>query len=117
MEYFRIRFYFFHYLIKTHACFHHFLKAGYDLRYTLESAFKGLRDGVEAQKTAQLYVDASTLRAEIARTKYLNGLVSYDEWDRIENDYINYQKSLLARKKAALYAEAAWHNAYGGYLK
>ena len=94
-----------------------FLKARYDLRYTLESAFKELKDGVEAQKTAQLYVDASTLRAEIARTKYLNGLVSYDEWDRIENDYINYQKSLLARKKAALYAEAAWHNAYGGYLK
>lgn len=88
-----------------------------ELRYSLESAYGGLLDAADAQKIAQLSLAAAALRAEIARTKYMNGLIAYDEWDRIESDYISAQNSLLSRKKTALYAEAAWHNAYGGYVK
>ncbi len=94
-----------------------FQQSRYDLRYALESAYQGLMDAVDAQKSAELSASAAAVRAEIARTKYLNGLIGYDEWDRIENDYINAQKTLLSRKKAALYAEAAWHNSYGGFVK
>ncbi len=94
-----------------------FQKSKDDLRYALESAYQGMMDATEAQKIAELSLNAAAIRAEISRTKYLNGLIAYDEWDRIENDYINAQKNLLSRKKAALYAEAAWHNSYGGYVK
>ncbi|MFH1386241.1 MAG: TolC family protein [bacterium] len=88
-----------------------------DLRYGLESAYNSYQDAVEAVKIAKLSLKAAAVRAEISRTKYLNGLLNYDNWDIIENDYITAQRNLLARKKAALYAEAAWHNAYGGYVK
>jgi len=88
-----------------------------DLRYAIELAYESFKDALDAQRIAQLSVNAAALRAEISRTKYMNGMVSYDEWDRIENDYINAQKNLLSRKKVALYAEAAWYNSYGGYVK
>jgi outer membrane protein TolC len=88
-----------------------------DLRYAIELAYESFRDAIDAQRIAQLSVDAASLRAEITRTKYMNGMVYYDEWDRIENDYINAQKNLLSRKKSTLYAEAAWYNSYGGYVK
>ncbi len=88
-----------------------------DLRYAIEAAYQAFKDAIENQRIAQLSVNAAALRAEIARTKYMNGMVTYDEWDRIENDYINAQKTLLSRKKSTLYTEAAWYNSYGGYVK
>jgi len=94
-----------------------FQKSKDDLRYSLESAYQALEDAVEAEKISRLLLNAAALRAEIARTKYLNGLINYDAWDIIETDYINAQKNLLSKKKTALYAEAAWHNSYGGYIK
>jgi outer membrane protein TolC len=94
-----------------------FIKSRNELRYLLESAYEELKNAVETQSIAYLSLDAAGVRAEIARAKYLNGLISYDEWDRIENDYINAQKNLVSRKKAALSAEAAWYNAFGGYVK
>ncbi|MFA4905278.1 MAG: TolC family protein [Candidatus Margulisiibacteriota bacterium] len=94
-----------------------FITARNNLRYAIESAYEQLIDALEAEKVAQLSEAAAKLRAEIARTKYLNGLVGYDEWVIIENDYINSQKASLSRKRAALLAEAAWVNSYGGIIK
>jgi len=88
-----------------------------DLRYAIEAAYQAFKDAIESQRIAQLSVNAAALRSEIAHTKYMNGMVSYDEWDRIENDYISAQKNFLSRKKSTLYAEAAWYNSYGGYVK
>ena len=93
------------------------IKTKNDLRYNLESAYAQLQDTLLAQKVALLSEDAAKLRAEIAGTKYLNGLIGYDEWVIIENDYINSQKSFLSRKRAVLLAEAAWVNSYGGIIK
>lgn len=93
------------------------IKAKNDLRYDLESAYEQFKDALEAQKVARLSEEAAKLRAEIARTKYLNGLIGYDEWVIIENDYINSQKSSLARRRTALLAEAGWINSYGGIIK
>jgi outer membrane protein len=93
------------------------IKTRNDLRYELESAYAQFKDTLEAQKVAQLSEAAAKLRAEIAGTKYLNGLIGYDEWVIIENDYINSQKSSLSRKRAELLAEAAWVNSYGGIVK
>ena len=94
-----------------------FRKTSLDQRYELESAYEKLADALESFRSAAVYLSALVERAEIGRTKYLNGLIGYDDWDRIENDYISAQKNYLARKKSAWLAEAAWHKAYGGYVK
>jgi outer membrane protein TolC len=52
-------------------------------------------------------------RADIARTKYNNGLMTFENWDIIENDLIQRQKSFLQGQRDRVVAEAAWEQAQG----
>jgi len=88
-----------------------------DLRYSLEEAYENYKDTLEALEVAKLSLAAAKERAMISRAKYLNGLTNYDDWDRIENTYIQSQKSLLTYEKSAFLAEALWHKTYGGYVE
>jgi outer membrane protein TolC len=54
-----------------------------------------------------------TLRAEIARSKYNNGLTTFDDWDLIESDLINRQRAVLSSQGNRVVAEAAWEQAQG----
>jgi len=88
-----------------------------DLLYTLKQNYLQLQDAVENQKIQQEYLAASTERSRIAQVKYLNGLISYTEWDQIQNEYISAQGSLLNANKSALLAEANWFKSFGGWIK
>lgn len=88
-----------------------------DLRYNIEDSYRAFKDSLEALKVRKIYLDASSTRATIARAKYMNGLMSYYEWNRIENEYISSQKSLLNSQKSLLSAEAVWYNSHGGWVK
>ncbi len=88
-----------------------------DLRYSLEQEHEDYVDALEALELAKVSLAASKERAKITTAKYLNGLAIYDEWYRIENNYIRAKTSLLTAKKSALLAEANWHKTYGGYVK
>ena len=71
---------------------------------------------VEAR--AKLGVDesfqaAALKRAEIARSKYNNGLMTFEDWDLIESDLINRQKSVLQSQQNLTQAEAGWQQALG----
>jgi outer membrane protein len=88
-----------------------------DLRYSLEEAFQNYEDAIEALGVVEVSLAASQERAKITEVKYLNGLTGYDEWYRIENTYIQAQKSMLTSRKSALLAEALWHKTYGGYVQ
>jgi len=90
------------------------------------------RDSTEAQVLVQLrqmhaaYVesvqklqvdreslDAAAVRAEITRARYDNGLVSFEEWDRVENDLIQRQRSYVLSQRQRIVAEANWELAQG----
>ena len=94
-----------------------FIKSEKDLRYNIEESYIKFKDAVEAMKIAIVSLAAAEERVKIAMAKYLNGLTTYDEWNRIETDYISSQKSALSSRKSALDAEAAWQNSYGGWVK
>ena len=85
--------------------------------YTLQESYLNLEDALEGLRVAKTYATATEERAKIAQAKYLNGLISYDEWYRIENDYISSQGNYLLAKSKALDAEALWYRSYGGILK
>lgn len=71
---------------------------------------------IEAASHARLsssFVAAENVRVEIMRSKYNNGLTSFEEWDRIENELITYQKDELSRHKDRLVAAAAWEKIQG----
>jgi outer membrane protein len=68
---------------------------------------------VEKLKVDQAFLDAAKTRADIARTKYNNGLMTFENWDIIENDLIQRQKSFLQSQRDRVVAEAAWEQAQG----
>lgn len=70
------------------------------------------------EATMKLEVDqafslASSSRERIAKAQYNNGLITFIDWDLIENDLIVRQKTLLQSEKERVIAEAAWEQAQG----
>lgn len=87
--------------------------SGDQIVLNLQQAFAGYENAVERADVQAQYVNAAEVRADIARTQYTNGLLSFDNWDPIENDLINQQKNLLASRRDAVIAQAAWEKAQG----
>jgi outer membrane protein TolC len=79
----------------------------------LESAWADFQDAVERRDVRRDFLEAATVRAEIARNQYASGLLSFEDWDRIEDDLISAQKDMLAGERDAVLAESAWENAQG----
>jgi outer membrane protein TolC len=79
----------------------------------LSLAYATYLEAVEREKVDNGFSQAAETRAMIARQKYNNGLVSFEDWDGIENDLINRQKNLIQSQRDRVTAEAAWQQAQG----
>lgn len=79
----------------------------------LKKSYASYVEAVEELKVSEAFLQAVKSRAEIARAKYNNGLMSFDEWDIIENDLINRTKIHLQTRRDRIVAEAAWEQAQG----
>lgn len=85
-------------------------------RLALTRLVQSYTSKVEAQnrhEVDQSFQSAATLRAEIARNKYDNGLLSFEDWDVIENDLIQRQKANLSSLLDWRLAVAAWERNLG----
>ncbi|MGZ3788735.1 MAG: TolC family protein [Bacteriovorax sp.] len=87
---------------------------------TEESSVANLKDAytkyVEAVMKLEVddaFVLAASSRERIAKAQYNNGLITFIDWDTIENDLINRQKSLLQSQRDRVVAEAAWEQVQG----
>ncbi len=67
------------------------------LQYTVDLAFE----------------KAMAVRSAIARNKYNNGLLSFDDWDQIETSLIERQRSLLRSKKTKISTQAEYEKSLG----
>lgn len=79
----------------------------------LKQTYAGFVESTEKLNVDNDFLEAAKTRAEIARARYNNGLLSFDEWDRIENDLIQRQKAFLQSQRDRVTAEAAWDQARG----
>ncbi|MGE5086788.1 MAG: TolC family protein [Bacillota bacterium] len=79
----------------------------------LKSAFAAYVIAVEQLAVDEAFLTAAKTRADIARSKYNNGLMSFEDWDTIENDLINKTKSYITSKRDRIIAEASWEKAQG----
>lgn len=70
-------------------------------------------ESVERLNVDREFVSATETRANIARARYQNGLIGFEDWDRTENDLIQRQRALLASLRDRVNAEAAWELAQG----
>jgi len=85
-------------------------------RFALERLRKAYAAYVEALERVQVdmaFLEAAVTRADIARSKYSSGLMSFEDWDRIENDLIQRQKNLLLSRRDRVTAEANWEQTQG----
>lgn len=64
-------------------------------------------------KVDERFREASLTRAEIARAKYNNGLLTFEDWDIIESELINRQISYLQSKRDRIVRFANFEKAIG----
>ena len=86
---------------------------GKEILSLLKKSHLAVIEAKDEYKVTEAFLLAAQTRSEIARSKYNNGLMSFDEWDIIENDLILKAKNNLLAKKALTIAEAAWEQAQG----
>ncbi len=79
----------------------------------LERALNDFANAVDETDVQSAYVHAAEVRAEIGRTQYASGMMSFEDWDRIENDLITNQKQDLSARRDAVLAEANWDKVQG----
>ncbi len=83
------------------------------LRTKLQQGHTGYVQAEVKRTVDREFLEAAATRAEIARSKYNNGLLSFEDWDIIENDLISRQKAALASQRDRITAEATWEQAQG----
>lgn len=79
----------------------------------LTQTYASYTESVERLAVDREFVAANETRANIARARYQNGLISFEDWDRAESDLILRQRALLASQRERINAEAAWELAQG----
>ncbi len=59
------------------------------------------------------FLEAAQVRSKIAKSKYHNGLLSFEDWDKVESEWIVRQKEVLQGEKNLIASEAAWEQIQG----
>ena len=83
------------------------------LRNDVDKLLSDWKSAYDALDVAENFDKAMVLRTEIARKKYSNGLLSFEEWERMEQELISRQKALLTARKALGETQAAYQQVTG----
>ena len=79
----------------------------------LKQTYMAYREAKQKLNVDESFREAAAKRAEIARSKYNNGLMTFEDWDLIESDLIAREKAVLQSQFNLVTAEAAWQQAQG----
>jgi outer membrane protein TolC len=79
----------------------------------LESAFTSFQNAVQNTKVQEAFLQAAQTREEIGKAEYLNGLLIFQNWDDLETNLTNQQKTELSSFLNAKSAEANWELTQG----
>jgi outer membrane protein len=81
--------------------------------YTLVEDHATLVGDIEAVNANQGAVAAQKVRSEISQGQYSNGLISFTDFNLIENDLVTAENQELQSRRDAVIAEANWQYAQG----
>lgn len=89
-------------------------------RSTVLDLIPKLRDALNLAKQSDIkysidtkFERAASTRAEIARKKYNNGLLTFEDWDIIESELITRQTTFLQSKRDRVLRYSSWENLLG----
>lgn len=90
----------------------------YNTRNTLQKITSDIKrtyfeylQALQKEKIDRAFDRAAILRAEVARNKYKNGFITFEEWDIVETDLISRQKENLASERNRILKQSAWEQA------
>jgi outer membrane protein len=83
------------------------------LKIRMRNAYDDYVEATEKANVDGIFKNAAEVRAEIARSKYNNGLMTFDDWDVVESDLISRQKASLTSQRDRVISEANWEQIQG----
>jgi outer membrane protein TolC len=83
----------------------------------LASRWAAWQNARDAEGVQRKFLSAAEERARISEAQYEAGLLAFDNWIIIEDEYVQARRGLLAAQAAAMGAEADWTRAIGGTLE
>lgn len=91
--------------------------AHYQIRSALESAWSDWSGKVDQVRVQNKFLRAAQQRNDEAGIRYTTGLMSFENWESVVSDLVNFEKGYLRAQRDASLAEAAWHHALGKPLE
>ena len=85
-------------------------------RSALESAWSGFAQAEDQVRVQRAFLDSAIQRKQESDIMYQSGLMSFQDWQLIMNDYVNFQKSYLSAEQNLIAAEGQWRFATGQQL-
>lgn len=79
----------------------------------LQQSFTNVQDSIGRMKVQEEFLKASETRSNLARNSYSLGLVTFQEWDQIEDELITNQKAMLSSRKDVAVSVASWDKSLG----
>ncbi len=79
----------------------------------LERGLSAFAESAQKLRVDQSFLEAVGARQEIAKNRYENGLLTFEDWDIIENDFISRQKQVLQSQRDRVVSEASWEQTQG----
>ncbi len=85
----------------------------YQVRTDLETTWSDLSGALEQVQVQKAFLEAARQRNDEADIRYRNGLMSYEDWEKIVADRVNFERSVILAERNAVVAQANWDNARG----
>jgi len=85
-------------------------------RIALENAWSSFAQAQDQVKIQAAFLSAATQRKQESDITYQSGLLSYQDWQTVTTDFVNFQKSYLSAEQTLVSAEGQWHFATGHQL-
>lgn len=85
----------------------------YQVLVRLKQAYTQFRLAIEKIKVDEKFRSAAQMRSDIAKKKYNNGLMTFDDWDVVENDLIQREKNMLTSTRDRIVGQGNWEQVQG----
>ena len=85
--------------------------------FTLEQKWINLKNAVDKINVQYKFLKAAGARSKISEAQYSIGMITFDNWIIIENNFVNLKKNYLEARIEAMIAMAEWLQAKGETLE
>lgn len=89
----------------------------YRVRTDLETAWAAMADATDQIEVQNQFLVAARQRNSEAMVRYSSGLMSYENWEDVVTELVNFERSAIRAERDAMVAEASWNSALGKILE